>query len=335
MKNRIKYLDVAKFIGIFCIYLGHFGNYAGNAYYFVFAFHVPLFFFLSGCSEKLSVDIPLGKYIVKNIKSLLIPCYIFAIGSLFVVTVANGTYEDIIPNLLEILKGCIRNHYFAGGIWFLTCLFVMKIAFYVLKKVCKFKWLVLLLCVMLYCIAELLITPRPIVSPHMPYNIDSACYYIVFYALGYYGFEPLQSLLDWQKPVKKAISIGMGAVLSIYAAFLFLQKDLFAYIDTNAVMHLICPVLRPVFIILLVLMASKVMEKVKLFGWIGKNTLFLCGSEYVIKLVVPFCLRIVGLHISYPHPVVTYVYTFFLLVLCNITFVPLEKAVFKKMHLLK
>lgn len=43
MSKRMEYLDIAKFIGIFCIYLGHFGNQAGNAYNFVFSFHVPLF----------------------------------------------------------------------------------------------------------------------------------------------------------------------------------------------------------------------------------------------------------------------------------------------------
>ena len=43
--QRIAWLDVAKAIGIYAIYLGHFGDAAGPAYKFVFQFHVPLFFF--------------------------------------------------------------------------------------------------------------------------------------------------------------------------------------------------------------------------------------------------------------------------------------------------
>ena len=66
VNNRIKYLDVAKFVGIFCIYLGHFGHQAGNAYGFVFTFHVPLFFFLAGCTENLGADASFVKYIIKN-----------------------------------------------------------------------------------------------------------------------------------------------------------------------------------------------------------------------------------------------------------------------------
>ena len=44
--ERIKWMDVAKFFGIWAIYIGHYGTAVGNAYTFVFAFHVPLFFFL-------------------------------------------------------------------------------------------------------------------------------------------------------------------------------------------------------------------------------------------------------------------------------------------------
>ncbi len=39
-----KYIDVAKFFGIFAIYLGHLGNAVGPFCSFVFRFHVPLFF---------------------------------------------------------------------------------------------------------------------------------------------------------------------------------------------------------------------------------------------------------------------------------------------------
>ena len=332
MNNRIKHLDVAKFIGIFCIYLGHFQNFAGNAYGFVFSFHVPLFFFLSGFSEYLSADISFDKYIIKNTKNLLLPCYLFALSSLVVTTIVSNNPSMIMPNLIEILKGCIRNHYLAYSLWFLTCLFVIKNTFFVLRKTIKIKWLVFLLCAALYCISELLLNPT---NPQMAYNIDSACYYIIFYALGYYGFSPLQRLLDWKKPINKAISICLGAVLFIYAALLFFGRDLLAYLNDNAIMHLIHPVLKGVFVILLVLIVSKAIENVKLFGLLGKNTLFLCGSEHLIKLFVPMCFQIVGLNISFPNPLATYFYTFFLLVLCNKTFVPIEKAVFKELHLLK
>lgn len=51
MKNRINWVDIIKFFGIFTIYLGHFGEVAGLGYGFVYSHHVPLFFLVSGCME--------------------------------------------------------------------------------------------------------------------------------------------------------------------------------------------------------------------------------------------------------------------------------------------
>ena len=84
MFGRVAWLDIAKFIGIFCIYLGHFADAAGLAYPFVFRFHVPLFFFLSGCAESLTADLPFKQYLVKNAKRILIPFFFFAFISLVV-----------------------------------------------------------------------------------------------------------------------------------------------------------------------------------------------------------------------------------------------------------
>lgn len=335
-KNRIKYLDIAKFIGIFCIYLGHFANAAGRAYHFVFTFHVPLFFFLSGCTETLMSDIPWHKYIKKNIKSLLIPWLFFALAALLLNCILTDTHTNIVPQLINILKGCIRNQYIAGSLWFLTCLFVIRIAFYFLRKLLKYKLLIIIVCFCLFVISEKDINPRPIVSPpSMVYNIDSACYYIIFYALGYCCFDKIRHLLALDASYKKIICACLGFVCLIYSGLLFWGRNLLNYINTNAFMGLICSLLCPMITICLVLIVSKFLENVKLFNELGSNTLFLCGSEYIIKLLVPSCIQIVGLDISLSNPVVTYLYTFALLIVCNKTLIPLEKTIFRKFHLLK
>ena len=77
------------------------------------------------------------------------------------------------------------------------------------------------------------------------------------------------------------------------------------------------------------------LENVKLFEEIGKNTLFLCGSEYIIKLLVPICFSIIGLDISLQNPLATYIYSLALLVISNNTLVPIEKKILKRMHILQ
>lgn len=63
IKNRISYIDIAKGIGIFLVIWGHI-ILNGPAYNIIYAFHMPLFFFLSGLVFSKS------KY--KNIKEFFI-----------------------------------------------------------------------------------------------------------------------------------------------------------------------------------------------------------------------------------------------------------------------
>lgn len=333
MKNRIKYLDVAKFIGIFCIYLGHLGSNAGRAYSFVFSFHVALFFFLSGCTETLSNDIPWHQYVKKSIKGILLPYYFFALFALIINCIYYDSYANVITNLIIIFKGCIRNKYFASGLWFLTCLFIVKNVFYVLRKILKFKPLIFIVCLGLFIISETFIVPRPIVTPHMIYNIDSACYYIFFYALGYCCFDFIHDLLENVFPQKKVLGGVVGSVCLLYTALIFFGKNPLNYINVNFFMSFICTLLCPIIIIMLILIISKLLENIELFTILGKNTLFLCGSEYVIKLVVAIGLETVGLGISFPNPIAAYMYTFMVLLICNYVLIPIEKFFLQKLSL--
>ena len=79
---RVKWIDVLKCIGIFEIYLGHFGEAAGKLYPFVFTHHVPLFFFISGCVENYNKD-AVWKTVQKKFITLLVPFYFLVYYLLF------------------------------------------------------------------------------------------------------------------------------------------------------------------------------------------------------------------------------------------------------------
>ena len=46
-KERIAWVDILRFLGMTLIYWGHLGT-SGNVTLYIFAHHVPLFFFISG-----------------------------------------------------------------------------------------------------------------------------------------------------------------------------------------------------------------------------------------------------------------------------------------------
>lgn len=80
--GRVKWVDVSRFFGILAIYVGHYADLAGNAYGFVFKFHVPLFFFISGCMSNYDHEDHLGFYLIKKVKTLLLPFWYFCLCSL-------------------------------------------------------------------------------------------------------------------------------------------------------------------------------------------------------------------------------------------------------------
>jgi fucose 4-O-acetylase-like acetyltransferase len=68
-KERILWVDFAKVIGIWLVYLGH-SQISEFAKQYIYVFHMPLFFFISGYLEKKR---PFGKSIMHTLKSLMIP----------------------------------------------------------------------------------------------------------------------------------------------------------------------------------------------------------------------------------------------------------------------
>ena len=67
------WIDVARGIAILLVVLGHcIGNLYNPGNRFILAFHMPLFFFLSGMCISESV-ISANNYLVKKVKTLLVP----------------------------------------------------------------------------------------------------------------------------------------------------------------------------------------------------------------------------------------------------------------------
>ena len=123
-KQRIIYLDFAKFLAITLVCVGH-------AYYFgdemqsrvrpiIYSFHMSLFMTMCGFFSHSSFLLPFKNFVIKKCKQLLVPS---VAGSLLLagIAYANGGY--------------MRELY--GGVWFLKCLFACYIVVYISKKVIR------------------------------------------------------------------------------------------------------------------------------------------------------------------------------------------------------
>ncbi len=148
-KERDRLIDVVKGIGILLVVLGHIIE--GSVRDFIYLFHMPLFFYLSGSTISLSKN----KYdVVKRMRSLLIPYFFFSfisffywwkIESLFRPIKYSPIFEGKIGELsiplqqfinifISILSPGSNPFVYNSPLWFLTCLFTSIFCYTFIKK---------------------------------------------------------------------------------------------------------------------------------------------------------------------------------------------------------
>lgn len=187
-QKRIPWIDICRGIGIIFVLYGHFLE-SDNQHYLIYAFHMPLFFFLSGLVFKPNPTKPLIDIVKKNIKQLLIPYFIFAILT-YAFTLASQTAGDVslggvAYQLFGMLYGNGNNGMLGFNVvlWFLPCLFITKITFaFITRKLSQTKPLLFLLLGSSLC-GYFLSVLLPWIK--LPFGFESAMTGLVFFGTGY------------------------------------------------------------------------------------------------------------------------------------------------------
>lgn len=173
-EQRIEWVDVLKLLGIIAIYLGHFQSSAGKLYPFVFEYHVPLFFFMSGFFATKIHEETAVQFIKRKFCVLMLPYFLFAFLSEVVAALsANLNAHQVSHDLIKYLLG-IRNTLPAGQLWFFPCLFLVTVIYYFLSRLVKNKYIILVLATVVFGFIN-------INTPSWLWNLDSAFSYL-FYA---------------------------------------------------------------------------------------------------------------------------------------------------------
>ncbi len=306
--TRLEWIDSLKAIAIFWIYLGHFGDNAKQLYPFVFSFHVPLFFFISGIFfKKCSSLSDLINITAKSFKRIVIPYFAFSIISLIFFSLYNNyDYEHVKELAFQILPG-IRNQIFAASLWFLPCLFVMIIIHSFMQLILKNKHAVFSLCVAIFFAASVM---KIGFKPNLFFNVDSALRYIVYYALGAYlsGYIKDHNAYSHNIAIKSTIYIVsiISIVLFTYVYF-FGASSLYGEFKSEYLKIFSSFIITVMLFIPNILIAMRI--KIRQIILIGQSTLVLCGTEQVLKTFVYSFFKMFGLKVYLHNPADTIAYT--------------------------
>lgn len=265
------------------------------------------------------------KYVVKKAKSILVPFYGCALLSLALFVIkSNGDINGLKYHLEMLKMGGIRNTFVAGSLWFLSCLFFMEIIFKLIKFI-KNKVAIFIICMVLYTIAVSVILP-----PRWIYNIDSALKYIIYYALGYILYPYLLKLFELNAIYKKMMFFILGGLSGCYAGFLFLGKDLIQPLIGDVWnIPIFAPIVSAMLLIFFNLFLARLIDGVIIFNEIGRETLYLCGNEYIFKNILVCVLEVFGLSTQFSTPLTAWIYTMILLYVGVKLLIPFEKRIIK------
>ena len=131
--KRIDWIDMAKGYGMLAVIIAHICS--GPLHTWIYTFHMPLFFFLSGYvfSNKDNFDL----FIKKKARSLLIPYFTLGIPMVaFKVLFSLYQKTFTVDSTIEL----IRNFVFQKRLWtlwYIACLFFLNIIFYLITKFAK------------------------------------------------------------------------------------------------------------------------------------------------------------------------------------------------------
>lgn len=189
-QDRIEWIDIAKGIGILFVIFAHIQSTSQALVNYIYSFHMPLFFFISGYLFSDKKYKTIKDFAKKKARTLLIPYFIFSILSYLYWTFIQIRMGDDIkhPDLFRAFIGIFYsdpNHHFMSynvALWFLTCLFSTEILFFFVKRKIENKHHLLISLVIFSIIGYLSSLFEPF---RLPWGMDVALSAIVFYGIGY------------------------------------------------------------------------------------------------------------------------------------------------------
>lgn len=245
--SRIEAVDYAKGIGILCIVLGHVLPMTMFTQW-LFSFHVPIFFVLSGFTYKYRND---KKTFYKNkLLRLIVPYFCFSVISILILwvmakVVSMDADTRIIPNLLGMCYGNSNGKAMSWNtpLWFLPCMFLsvvlMDLMEMVLRRTDGSKHQCIRLGIVIVCWMSG-ICLNTLFSAYLPWHLESALFLVGFSELGIllhlWGVGTKKQLPVWSI----CILMALGMAASVFNGWTDVRAHVFGKYPVLLVVTSVC-----------------------------------------------------------------------------------------------
>lgn len=271
---RNKQIDVLKGIGAILVVIGHIVT--GTIKNIIYAFHMPLFFFLSG--YVFNTKKKFKEFVINNIKSLLIPFYIFNIISLLfnIEYIQNNSLSKILDGIFYYNSAIVWN----TSLWFFIVLFNTKILFYILNKLCKESPNKIFICTLIILFLGIIIIKYDI---WLPFGLKIVPISLTFMYIGYIAKKI--ELLDKIKFNYKSI------IICVFITSIFIISSIYnkrVNMSTNLYGNYILYFLNALCGIYIMLVLSKPLENSKMLNIYASLSMIMFSTQRILYKLYPF-----------------------------------------------
>ncbi|MEI8389593.1 MAG: acyltransferase [bacterium] len=288
--NRLEWIDTAKGTGILLVVLGHsiLGNNLlkatqPNLYYFsynfIWLFHMPLFFFLSGLFMKSFSEKPLSKALISKVQTVLYPYIIWSVifGGIYLLISYFPNVQNASNNQITLKQLLLFPFYPILHLWFLYILFGIQILYLILNKLFKINYLFIFLISLIMCFY----------NPFKFIWFFNDTFTGSFFFLSSGAYLSTDSFNNFEFKKYKIF------IISFILAFLIINTTIALSNNTYEVFKdtflNIYPALLGIFSVILFSIYIQTVNFFKIFGYLGKMSLYI----YLIHPIISPAARIV------------------------------------------
>jgi len=295
--NRVDWVDAGKGLGLILVIFGHLVTMGTVLSNWIFSFHMPLFFFLSGYVTKIpnrSISYSSKRIFV----NLIVPYFVFVtVGLLVSLAIPIWRHINIDQLLVELFYSGVPSSIQVSQLWFLICLAVTQFMAIVFFRLNHKDITITIMLVFVFALIAYLINIYQIgfwvhgVYYRLPWMTDTAFMGLFFFLIGFYSnslkiFSKLTSHFSYSNIVKILIFL----IISFYfGTQLNHGASLSANFYGNLTYFLIAALAGIIFIIYI----SRFFENNKLLIYLGKNTLPIYASQSFILSLFQYLLNLI------------------------------------------
>ena len=278
IKKHYDWADVLRAFAMYSVVLAHLGAYSMRLSYFCFGFIMQLFFFVSGLFARSYINLEFTELLKKIGKNLLIPhLFLSAINIIYAaLTGRDEWYKAFLECFLAI-----REKVMFPPMWFLPCLSLMIVIYWGINRLVKNPLYVLIICMLISMVSRVFLE-----TMFWIWSANSALMFLFYYAAGCYAFPIITRFDEKSWDTKKVLaSAGLFVVslaVTIWTYYIYNSDpvNLFGYV-LGTVEHQMLRFFASLFTILLFVIISHVLQKVKLLQIIGKHTIVTFALESI------------------------------------------------------